>query len=120
VALRVELCPYARSHFDGELGEIADAIRGVVPDAEVATRDPATQPPGITAPPAHEVLGVLLSFTGGYAFNSLADGVIAVARGNWRRRRPAAASRVVKFYGPGGEVLKEVEVSAGDPGADDR
>jgi hypothetical protein len=114
-ALRVELRPYARSHFDGELDEIGDAIRGVVPDAEVTTWDPTTQPPGIAAPPADEVLGVLLSLAGGDAFDSLADGVISVARRNWRRDRPAAGSRVVKFYGPEGEILKEVEVSADDP-----
>jgi hypothetical protein len=121
-ALRVELRPHARSHFDGELDEIAGAIREVVPDAEIATRDPTTQPPGIGAPPAHEVLGVLLSFAGGYAFESLADGVISVARENWRQRRPkrTAGSRVVKFYGPKGEVLREITVSSDVSGTRDR
>ena len=120
--LRVELRPHARSHFDGELDQVADAIREVVPEAEIATWDPTTQPPGITAPPANEVLGVLLSSTEGYAFDILADGVIAVARENWRQRPPipVAGSRVVKFYGPEGEVLTEVEVSADDPGPGDR
>ena len=107
---KVVLSPQMASDFEGELDGVADSIRELLPDAEIEIRDPSKAPPGLFGPELGELLTVILPLASEYTFDRVMDAVIERLRAGRRKRNQDDPSPRVKFYGPNGEILKEVEV----------
>jgi hypothetical protein len=105
------------SDFEGELEELADFLRESLPDLEVEIRDPTTAPPGSFGPEAVEVLTVILPTAVDSVVGVVIGVIVEKVRGALRKhRRSEPPSKIVRIYGPRGEVLSILEID--DPEAD--
>lgn len=111
----IVLSPQMASDFEGELHTLADSLQAELPDLAVVVRDPTTAPPGAFGPEFGEVLTVILPIAADYIVVAVLNAIGAKLRGAWRKREDnEPAQRIVKIYGPNGEVLAAVEVPDGD------
>ncbi|HEV7943762.1 MAG TPA: hypothetical protein VGP17_13295 [Solirubrobacteraceae bacterium] len=109
----VLLSPRGRGDFREDLDDIAAAAREAAPDVEVTVEEPTSMEAGKRGVVWGEVLNVTLSFTGGYLFGKVMDAIVDKASDGWRthnKPKPRPRPRFVNFYGPDGEVLRQVEV----------
>jgi hypothetical protein len=104
------LSPEKASDFEGELSALADALTEALPDLSVEIRDPLKSPPGALPPAAVEVLTVIWPLAVGYAFNKGADLIIEKLRAGSKTQEDGAQVRIVKIYGPTGEILRRVRI----------
>jgi hypothetical protein len=103
------------SDFVDELDELAKALRATLPDVEVEVEDPSIGPPGVFGLEVAEVLTVILPFAGEYLASKAIDIILGKLREARQKRQKAASSpRIVRIYGPNGEVLKTVEIDGGE------
>jgi hypothetical protein len=99
------------SDFEGELTDLAEALRAALPDIEVEVVDPATAPPGFYGLEVGEVLMVILPFAGEYLAGKAIDTILEKIRAaKAKRHNEDTPPTIVKIFGPKGEILKEVEV----------
>jgi hypothetical protein len=99
--------------YQDDLDEIVAAALVALPDAEVEVEDPQRMQKGRYGVVLGEILNVFVSFAGGYAFGKVADAIVRKAAEGWKRHDAEQAfprPRFVNFYGPHGEVLKEVRI----------
>lgn len=106
----IVLSPEKASDFEGELSALADALTEALPDLSVEIRDPLKAPPGALPPEAIEVLTVIWPLAVGYAFSKTADLIIGKLRAGSKAREDGAQVRIVKIYGPTGEILRRVRI----------
>lgn len=106
----IVLSPDKASDFEGELSELADALTEALPDLSVEIRDPLKGPPGALPPEAVEVLTVIWPLAVGYAFNKAADLIIGRLRAGLKDLEEEPQVRIVKIYGPTGEILRRVRI----------
>ncbi len=100
--------------YKDDLDEIVAAVREALPDADVAVEDPQRMQKGRYGVVFGEILNVSFSFAGGYAFGKVADAITKKAIEGWKRHQAEKAfprPRFINFYGPDGEVLKEVKIN---------
>jgi hypothetical protein len=109
-AQTIVLSPEKASDFEGELAAVADALTTALTDLAVEIRDPLKSPPGAFLPEAAEVLTAIFPFAAGYAFNRAADLIIGKLRTGSKGDDVESPVRIVKFYGPTGEILKRVRI----------
>lgn len=104
------LSPEKASDFEGELSALADALTEALPDLSVEIRDPLKGPPGVLPPEAVEILTVIWPLAVGYAFNKAADLIIGKLRAGSKDQEDEPQVRIVKIYGPTGEILRRVRI----------
>lgn len=101
------------SDFEGEMDGIVEALRAALPEVVVEVPDPSTAAPGFFGVGAGEILTVILPMAGGYTFNAAVDAIRERIRQSHRRRQgDDERQRLVSFYGPNGELLKEIKIDA--------
>jgi len=127
VPVEILIRPKWFGDFADDLDSIVAAAREADPTASITVELPKPSEPGRYAVVGKSVLEVVVPIAGGYAFNKVADAVIARARAAWKaRHQPNVWPRthIVRILGPDGEVLREVKVSDDPPptgpGADAR
>lgn len=118
-AQTIVLSPEKASDFEGELAAVADALTAALPDLAVEIRDPLKGPPGAFLPQAAEVLTAIFPFAAGYAFNRAADLIIGTLRTGSKGEKDESRVRIVKIYGPAGEILRLVRIPVDEPEAED-
>jgi hypothetical protein len=112
---KIVLSPRMAADFEGELEDIASSLSAALPDTEVEVQDPSTAPPGFFGLELGEVLMVILPFTGEHLASTAIDIIIEKLRAARKKRRDEdPPPRIVKIYGPNGEVLKTVEIDDGE------
>lgn len=115
----IVLSPEKASDFEGELPALANALSDVLPDVTVEIRDPLQSPPGSFMPPeAVHVLTVIFPFAAGYSFNKAVDLLTDRLRAALKKDGDEGTVRIVEIFGPGGEILKRIEISPEDSEAD--
>jgi hypothetical protein len=111
----IVLSPEKASDFEGELPALADDLTDELPDVTVEIRDPLRSPPGAFIPPeAVHVLSVIFPYAAGYSFDKAADLITGRLRATLKKDGDESPVRIVKIYGPGGEILKRIKISAED------
>jgi hypothetical protein len=108
----IVLSPEKASDFEGELAALADALTDALPDLAVEIRDPLKGPPGAFPSEAVAVLTVIWPLAVGYAFDKAADLIIAKLRRDPTDTEDEHQVRIVKIYGPTGEILRRVRIPA--------
>jgi hypothetical protein len=106
----IVLSPERASDFEGELSALSDALTEALPDLSVEIRDPLEGPLGALPPEAVEVLTVIWPLAAGYAFNKAADLIFGKLRAGSKVDEDEVPVRIVKIYGPTGEILKRVRI----------
>jgi hypothetical protein len=109
----IVLSPRLASDFDGELDDLADAVRSAVPGFRVKIQNPLAAPPGSFGPDLAEVLTVILPAASDYVIGTAIDAIVRKVKDAWwKRAHDSEESRVVNIYGPNGEILKKVVLPA--------
>ncbi len=106
----IVLSPEKASDFEGELSVLADALTESLPELSTEVRNPLKGPPGAFPPETVEVLTVIWPLAVGYAFNKAVDLIIEKLSARSKDQEDGHRVRVVKIYGPTGEILKRVQI----------
>lgn len=106
----IVLSPEKASDFEGELSALADALTEALPDLSVEVRNPLKSPPGALPPEAVEVLTVIWPLAVGYAFDKAADLIVGRLRAGLKDQEDEPQVRIVKIYGPTGNILRRVRI----------
>ncbi|HEX4730524.1 MAG TPA: hypothetical protein VH299_04610 [Solirubrobacterales bacterium] len=103
--------PKGLTDYQGELDDIADAIRQAAPDAVVEVEDPQKMERGKYGVVWGEILSV--GIPAGYVFGKIADAIVGAVVAGWKRKHAEGSGnrpRFVNIYGPNDEVLRKVRV----------
>jgi hypothetical protein len=118
VAGAVVLRQFAYLDFEDDLDAIAEAAREVGADFEIVVQRADPRDAHVRAVTGQSILEVVAPMAGGYAFNKVAEAIIAKARASWKARHQPnrwPRTHIVKILGPDGAVLREVKVSDDPP-----
>jgi hypothetical protein len=115
----IVLSPEKASDFEGEVSALADGLTEAFPDLSVEVRNPLKGPPGTLPPEAVEVLTVIWPLAVGYAFNKAADLIIGILRAGSKAQEDEPQVRLVKIYGPTGEILRQVQIPGDESETED-
>lgn len=108
----VALSPEKASDFEGELSAIVEKLTAAFPELAVEIRDPLKSPPGAVPPEAVQVLTVIWPLAVGYAFDKAADAIVGALRRGSKDQEDELQVRIVKIYGPTGEIRRRVRIPA--------
>jgi hypothetical protein len=103
--------PKGLTDYDGELEDIAEAIRDAEPGAAVEVEDPQKMERGKYGVVFGEILNV--GIPAGYVFGKIADAIVKAVVAGWKRKHEEGSGhrpRFVNIYGPHEEVLRKVRV----------